>query len=155
MSAWAWAGVGAGAAVASYAAFVLALVLAGKREDARALAGFVPDCAVLLARLARDPRVPRRTKVLLAALAAYLAMPLDLVPDVVPVAGQLDDAILVALVLRAVVRAAGPQVVAERWPGPAVSLRLLLRAAGVSAGSGPARRRRRAPRRSRGPRSAP
>ena len=110
----------AGAAVALllYGAAVLALVLAGRRENARALAGFVPDCVVLVKRLLGDPRVPRRRRVLLVLLAAYLASPIDLVPDVIPVAGQLDDAILLAVVLRAVLRSGGPALLAEHWPGP-------------------------------------
>ncbi len=99
-----------------YAAFVLALVVAGRREDAKALARFVPDCAVLAGRLLRDPRVARRHK--LALLVAYLASPIDLVPDVIPVAGQLDDAILVWLALQAIRRPeGGAQLVREHWPG--------------------------------------
>jgi uncharacterized membrane protein YkvA (DUF1232 family) len=66
---------------------------------------------------------------LLVALMAYLAMPLDLVPDFIPVAGQLDDAILVALVLRGLLRAGGPALVAEHWPGPEQSLAVILRLA--------------------------
>jgi uncharacterized membrane protein YkvA (DUF1232 family) len=115
---------------ALYAAFVGALLLGGRRSGARALAGFVPDCVVLFRRLLGEPRVSRRQRLLLLALIAYLALPLDLVPDVIPIAGQLDDAILVALVLRAVLRAAGPALVHEHWPGPPASLRLILRLAG-------------------------
>jgi uncharacterized membrane protein YkvA (DUF1232 family) len=101
-------------------------------DDARVLARLVPDCAVLLARLLRDPRVPRRHKLLVGALALvpYLAMPFDLIPDFVPVAGQLDDAVLVALVLRRVVRAR-PELVCEHWPGPQSSLEVVLRLADV------------------------
>ena len=124
-----WLLVAAGVLLLLYAAAVVALVVAGRRTDARALAGFVPDCLVLVKRLLGDPRVPRSRKVLCAALVAYLAMPLDLIPDIVPVAGQLDDAILVALVLRSVVRAAGPEIVAEHWPGPERSLQALRRLA--------------------------
>jgi uncharacterized membrane protein YkvA (DUF1232 family) len=113
-----------------YALLVLALVLAGRRDAARALAGFIPDCVVLLRRLAADPRLTRRHKALLAATAAYLAFPIDLVPDFIPVAGQLDDAIIVALVLRRVLRAVGPGPVREQWPGPASSLRVVLKLIG-------------------------
>jgi uncharacterized membrane protein YkvA (DUF1232 family) len=123
------------ATVAAYALALAGLVVAGRRGEARALARLVPDCAVLAGRLARDRRVPRRWRVALVALGAYLALPVDLVPDVIPVAGALDDAILVGLVLRGLVRAAGPGVVAERWPGPPDGLRLVLRAAGVGSGA--------------------
>ena len=115
-----------GGAVALYVLIVLAFVVAGRRTDARAFAGFVPDCMVLFARLLRDRRVPRRSKALLAALVPYLALPFDLIPDFIPVAGQLDDAILVAFVLRRVVRRTDPELLRELWPGPATSLRIVL-----------------------------
>jgi uncharacterized membrane protein YkvA (DUF1232 family) len=114
--------------LALYAAFVAALLVAGRRGQARAVAGFIPDCLVLLKRLAADPRVPRRHKLALGLMIAYLAMPLDLVPDFIPVAGQLDDAILVALVLRWVARG-NRDLVAEHWSGPPSSLALVLRMA--------------------------
>ena len=116
---------------ALWALLVAALFLLGRRDWARAMARFIPDCIVLFRRLLGDERVPRRHKVLLWALLGYLAMPFDLVPDFIPVAGQLDDAIAVALVLRAVLRGAGPGLVREHWPGPPESLALVLRAAGV------------------------
>lgn len=120
-----------GVALALYALFVLALVLAGRRSDARALAGFIPDCLVLVRALLRDPRVPRRRKLLLGGLVAYLLMPIDLVPDFIPVAGQLDDAIVLALVLRSVLRGGGPELVREHWRGPERSLAVVLRLAGA------------------------
>ena len=103
------------------------LLLLGRRSDARALAGFVPDCVRLVRGLLGDPAVPRRSKLALAALVVYLASPVDLVPDFIPVAGQLDDAILLALVLRGVLRRAGEPVVRAHWPGPERSLALVLR----------------------------
>ena len=129
MSIWAWTLVGIGVFLLVYAVLVLVLVVAGRRESARALAGFIPDCIVLCSRLLRDPRVPRRNKLLLLALAGYLALPFDLVPDFIPVAGQLDDAIVVALVLRHFVGAGGDSLIRELWPGPERSLALVLRAA--------------------------
>lgn len=117
----------AAGALLLYALLILALVATGRRTEARALAGFLPDCAVLLKRLAQDPRVPRRAKLALLAAAAYVAFPIDLVPDFIPVAGQLDDAIVVALALRAALRAVPPSVVEEHWPGPPRSLALLLK----------------------------
>jgi uncharacterized membrane protein YkvA (DUF1232 family) len=121
------------AAVALYAAGLVLLVVLGRRGEARAIAGFIPDCLVLFKRLAGDPRVSRRHKALLASLIAYLALPFDLVPDFIPIAGQLDDAILAALVLRVVLRGSGQELVTEHWPGPSRSLRLLLRLASADA----------------------
>ncbi len=129
MAWWAWLLVSLGVALAVWAGLVLWLVAAGRRSDARALATFVPDCVLLVTRLARDPRVPRRRKLLLVGAVAYLASPLDLVPDFIPVAGQLDDAVVVGLVLRHVVRAGGEPLIRELWPGPEQSLALVLRAA--------------------------
>ena len=71
-----------------YGLLALALVLAGRRKDARALAGFVPDCAVLFAGLIRDPTVSRWRKLVLIPLAAYIAMPFDLIPDLIPLPGS-------------------------------------------------------------------
>ena len=127
---WGWFLVGIAVFVVVYAAFVFALVLAARRGDARALATFIPDCIVLVTRLTRDPRVPRRRKLLLFALVGYLALPIDLVPDFIPVAGQLDDAIIVALVLRHFIKAGGEPMIRELWPGPERSLQLILRLAG-------------------------
>src|SRR5437763_5448521 len=109
---------------ALYVFVVVAFVIAGRREAARAVAGFVPDCVVLFSRLLRDKRLPRGDKFLVAALVPYLAMPFDLIPDFVPVAGQLDDAVLVALVLRRVARRNTP-LIREHWPGPESSLNLV------------------------------
>jgi uncharacterized membrane protein YkvA (DUF1232 family) len=118
-----------GVFVSVYLGFVIALVVSGRRSDARALATFIPDCIVLVTRLARDPRIPRRRKLVLLALAGYLALPFDLVPDFIPVAGQLDDAIIVALVLRSFIRRGGESLIRELWPGPGGSLAVILRLA--------------------------
>lgn len=113
-----------------YAVLLLSLVLAGRRSQAAALARFVPDCAVLFRRLIADPRVPRRRKLSLWLLAAYLISPIDLVPDFLPVIGQADDAIVVAITLRYVLRGGGDELIREHWPGPDDSLRAVLRLAG-------------------------
>jgi uncharacterized membrane protein YkvA (DUF1232 family) len=128
---WGWLVVGLGATLVVYAVFVVWLVACGRRTDARALAGFIPDCLVLAGPHARDDRVPRRHKLLLLGLAGYLALPFDLVPDFIPVAGQLDDAIVAALVLRHLIRAGGEPLLRELWPGPEQSLAVLLRLAGA------------------------
>ena len=79
---------------------------------------------------ARDPRVPWYAKALGIAVAAYALSPIDLIPDFIPGIGQLDDAAIAAVVLRGVVRSAGPEVVAEHWPGSSRTLNVVLRLAG-------------------------
>lgn len=83
------------------------------REAVRLL----PDVVRLVARLARDRGLPRGVRVRLWLLLGYLASPVDLVPDVVPVLGWADDAVLVVWVLRTVVRRAGDDALARHWPG--------------------------------------
>jgi undecaprenyl-diphosphatase len=85
---------------------------------------------VLFKRLLADPRVPRRAKVALGLGIGYLALPFDLVPDFIPVAGALDDIVIVAFVLRFALGSAGPALVAELWPGPKESLSVVLAFAG-------------------------
>ena len=109
---------------------VVALVLLGRRALARELAVLVPNLTRLFAGLIRDPRVPLRAKLVLGGTVLYLAMPIDLVPDFVPIAGSLDDAIVAAFALRYVMRAASPEVVAEHWPGDPATLRRILWLAG-------------------------
>jgi uncharacterized membrane protein YkvA (DUF1232 family) len=127
---WGWLLVSLVIVAAIYATFVGWLYARGRREDARAMATFIPDCIVLVTRLARDPRVPRRRKLLLFALVGYLSLPFDLVPDFIPVAGQLDDAVIVALVLRHFVKAGGEPLIRDLWSGPERSLAVILRLAG-------------------------
>lgn len=129
MSGLEWVLVGVGVTVVIYLAFVLTLFLAGRRTDARALAGFIPDCVVLFRRLLADGRVSGWRRAAVVVLIAYLAMPIDLVPDFIPVAGVLDDAIVVALVLRIVLRSGGPELLREHWPGPESSLAVVSRLA--------------------------
>jgi uncharacterized membrane protein YkvA (DUF1232 family) len=127
MPGWQLLALSAAAALVLYAGAVAALLWAGRRTDAVALARFVPDCVVLFRRLLADDRVPRSRKLLLVPLLLYLVTPLDLVPDFIPVVGALDDAIVVALAFRVVLRGAGPGLVRDHWPGPPRSLDLLLR----------------------------
>jgi uncharacterized membrane protein YkvA (DUF1232 family) len=117
--------------VGLYVLGVAALIAAGRREDARALAGFIPDCVVLVSRLARDRRISRPRRAALFMVLGYLALPIDLVPDFLPGIGQLDDAVVLGLALRLVVHGGGTELVREAWPGPEASLTLVLRAAGL------------------------
>jgi uncharacterized membrane protein YkvA (DUF1232 family) len=121
--------IGLGTSVLLYVFFIAFLIVAGRRTTARAVAGVVPDFVVLFRGLLSDPRVPRRRKLVLAAVLPYLALPFDLVPDFVPVAGYLDDAVVVALALRYVLRGTPPGLIEEHWRGPRSSLALVLRLA--------------------------
>jgi uncharacterized membrane protein YkvA (DUF1232 family) len=115
-----------------YAVFVVALIVAGRGRDARDVARFIPDCIVLVRRLLGEPRVHRRQKLLLGALVGYLALPFDLVPDFIPVAGHIDDLLVVVLALRVVLRASGSELLREHWPGPESSLAVVQRLVGVA-----------------------
>jgi uncharacterized membrane protein YkvA (DUF1232 family) len=91
----------------------------------------LPDLLRLLQRLAGDSNVPRAARVRLWLLLGYLAIPVDLVPDLVPVLGYADDAIIVSLVLRSVVRRAGAPVVRRHWRGTDDGLAALARLTGL------------------------
>jgi uncharacterized membrane protein YkvA (DUF1232 family) len=122
----------AGCILVVYSAFVAALIVAGRGRDARDVARFIPDCIVLVRRLLGEPRVHRRQKLLLGALVGYLALPFDLVPDFIPVAGHIDDLLVVVLALRVVLRASGGELLREHWPGPERSLAVVQRLVGVA-----------------------
>ncbi|WP_407936491.1 YkvA family protein [Lentzea tibetensis] len=92
----------------------------------------LPDVLRLIARLARDKELPRGVRVRLWLLVAYLAMPIDLVPDFIPVLGYADDAIVVSLVLRSVVKHAGGQALGKHWPGTPDGLAAVRRLAGLN-----------------------
>ena len=87
----------------------------------------VPDAIRLVHRLARSRELDRGARVRLYLLLGYLAIPIDLVPDVIPVIGYADDAIVIGVVLRSVIRRAGPDIVREHWPGSDDGLALLTR----------------------------
>jgi uncharacterized membrane protein YkvA (DUF1232 family) len=124
-----WLLVGAGVTLLAYLALIAILLIAGRRTEARAFARFIPDCLVLLRRLIGDQNVPRRRKLVLLALVAYLSVPIDLVPDFIPVVGQLDDVLVAALALRYALRSGGPQLLRQHWPGPEQSLEAVMRLA--------------------------
>ncbi|HEY8701375.1 MAG TPA: DUF1232 domain-containing protein [Arthrobacter sp.] len=101
----------------------------GMREALRLL----PDLLTLLRRLIADRGLPRGIRIRLVLLLVYLASPLDLVPDFLPVIGYADDAIIAALVLRSVIRKAGDAPLEQHWPGTPAGLALVRRLAGVTA----------------------
>jgi uncharacterized membrane protein YkvA (DUF1232 family) len=94
----------------------------------------LPDVLRLVERRAADRSLPRALRFRLLALIAYLAMPFDLVPDVIPVLGYADDALVLALVLRSVVRQAGTNALDRHWPGTPQGLLLVKQLAGIPAG---------------------
>lgn len=102
-------------------------------------ARLMPDTLRLLRRLASDRSLPRGVRTRLWLLFAYLAMPLDLIPDFLPVIGYADDAIIVAAVLRSVVRRAGFDAVEQHWPGTPDGLAALSRATRLRPGDGATR----------------
>jgi uncharacterized membrane protein YkvA (DUF1232 family) len=107
-----------GGLILIWAAFVAALWLTMPGEyDVKQTLRLLPDVVRLIKRLAADPDTPRGVRIRLALLLGYLALPIDLIPDFVPVLGYADDAIIVALVLRSATRSAGAEALVKHWPG--------------------------------------
>jgi uncharacterized membrane protein YkvA (DUF1232 family) len=125
--------IGAGVALlAGWLALVVALALVRPKGAPLGEAlRLLPDLVRLLRRLAADPALPRGVRVRLGLLLAYLAMPIDLIPDFVPVLGYADDAIIAAAVLRSVVRRAGVAAVRAHWPGTDDGFAALCRITGL------------------------
>jgi uncharacterized membrane protein YkvA (DUF1232 family) len=120
---------------------LLALLWRARTDEltARTALRLLPDVVRLVRRLAADGSLPRGIRVRLWLLLGYLLMPIDLVPDVIPVLGYADDVIVVAWVLRSVTRRAGADALARHWPGEPAGLALVSRLAGLpSAGTPPA-----------------
>ncbi len=115
--------------LAIYAIAILALFVLGRRVAARTLATLVPNLLALFRGLLRDPRVPIRSKILLWVGVVWIASPIDLLPEFLPVVGPLDDAVVAALVLRYLVRTAGKDVVRDHWHGDPRTLERIMRLA--------------------------
>ncbi len=111
-----WIGTAAAVVVASWGVLVL---LARRLPPglARDLAAFLPDCATAVRRLRKDPRVPRRAKVAVVLAGLWVASPIDLIPEFLPVIGPLDDVVVVALALRYAARQVPREVLLAAWPG--------------------------------------
>ena len=123
----------ASALVASWLALVITLLLVRpKGSPLDDPVRILPDLLRLLRRLMADRTPPPGVRVRLALLMAYLAIPIDLVPDLVPVIGYADDAIITAAVLRSVVRHAGAEAVHRHWPGSDDGFAALRRLTGIS-----------------------
>ncbi|GAA3607084.1 YkvA family protein [Agrococcus terreus] len=133
---WAEALIGLGVAIlATWLALLVALLLARPKGPLlQEAVRLLPDLLRLLRRLAADASLPRGVRWRLAALLVYLAFPIDLVPDFIPVLGYADDAIVVSLVLRSTVRRAGIGAVRAHWPGTEDGFRALTRLTGIGSG---------------------
>jgi uncharacterized membrane protein YkvA (DUF1232 family) len=107
---------------------------AGEHTSLREALRLLPDVIRLVRRLAGDDSLPRGVRIRLWLLLGYLAMPIDLVPDFIPILGYADDAIVVAIALRGVVRRSGPEALRRHWPGGPDGLATVMRLAGVPAG---------------------
>jgi uncharacterized membrane protein YkvA (DUF1232 family) len=115
---------------------LLIVGLAMVRPDGTTLRDAVrilPDAVRLVSRLSRNPALGRTTRFRLLLVVVYLALPIDLVPDFIPVLGYADDAILIGLVIRSLVRRAGPDIIRQTWPGTDAGLDLLAKLCNVPA----------------------
>jgi uncharacterized membrane protein YkvA (DUF1232 family) len=136
MTGYLWADVLIGAAVAlmlTWLLLVIALTFGRPRgkllsESMRRL----PDLLRLLRRLAVDRSQPAGVRVRLGLLLAYLATPIDLIPDFIPVLGYDDDAIIVTIALRRVARRTGIDELRRHWPGTEDGFAAVCRLTGVS-----------------------
>ena len=78
---------------------------------------FIPNMLLLSVRLLADPRVPAVDRALLGGAIVYAIIPFDLIPDMIPFVGQIDDAYLIALTLLRLMERTDPEVVREHWSG--------------------------------------
>jgi uncharacterized membrane protein YkvA (DUF1232 family) len=121
--------VGLGIAIGLMLASWAVLVVLAKRLPPgvmRDLAAFIPDCVTTVRRLRKDPRVPRKAKIAVVFAGLWVASPIDLIPEFLPVIGPLDDIVVVALCLRYAARKVPRDVLLQAWPGePALIERLL------------------------------
>ncbi|MET8429605.1 YkvA family protein [Nocardia sp. NPDC004860] len=122
----------AAALLLTWLAFVVALVIVRPRGSLlRESLRILPDTMRLIRRLAADRSLPRGIRVRLWLLLAYLASPIDLIPDFLPVIGYADDAIIITAVLRSIVRRAGIEPVRQHWPGTEDGFSALTRLTGL------------------------
>lgn len=127
----------AAALVLAWLALIVALIVVRPRGSLlREALRLLPDVLRLIRRLAADKDLPRGVRIRLGLLLAYLALPIDLIPDFIPVLGYADDAIVVTAVLRGVVRRAGLEAVRAHWPGTPDGFTAVTRLTGIPAGNG-------------------
>ena len=102
------------------------------RQLIRDAALMLPNLVKLVGRLLTDPRVSRRSKIVLGFAAAYVASPIDLVPEFIPVIGWADDVIFMMFAIDSLIERAGHEVVAEHWDGPGDLLGMIREVTGVA-----------------------
>ena len=123
----------ASAMLLAWVALLIALVIVRPRSGLlREALRLLPDVLRLVRRLAADTSQPRGVRIRLVLLLIYLASPIDLIPDFIPVLGYADDAIIVTAILRTVVRRAGLPAVRAHWPGTDDGFAALARLTGLS-----------------------
>lgn len=113
--------------IAIWILVVVVLVVVGRFVLARELALLLPNLIRLFGGLLRDARVPLRAKIVLAVATVWLASPIDLIPEFIPIVGSVDDAVVAALALRFVLRTTDGAIVREHWRGDPATLERLLR----------------------------
>jgi uncharacterized membrane protein YkvA (DUF1232 family) len=123
-----------GVTIAVWAVAIAVLYVMGRRMVALKLARAIPDVLALFRGLLADPRTPLGSKIVVGLGFLYLLNPIDLIPEFVPVIGPFDDVIVMALVLRHLVKRAGRQTVVEHWRGEPATLVTVLRLAGLRGG---------------------
>jgi len=119
--------IGVVCALALWLVAIVVLVALGKRSQARELVAVIPNLVVLFRGLLADPRVPRSSKRWLWFALVWCISPIDLIPEFIPVAGPLDDAIVATLVLRHVLRRTDRAVLADHWHGNPATLDAIVR----------------------------
>ncbi len=127
MTLWQWALIAL--AIFVLLGLVAAATLALIKRKASRLAGQAPEVRVLCQGLIDDPRVLPHHRLVLRALARYLDLPLDLIPDFIPIVGRLDDAVITALAIRVAMRSANAELIRQHWPGPQPPPRSIVRRA--------------------------
>jgi uncharacterized membrane protein YkvA (DUF1232 family) len=113
--------------IAIWVVVAIVLVIVGRAVLARELALILPNLIRLFGGLLRDPRVPLRGKIVVGIASLWLASPIDLIPEFIPIVGSLDDAIVAAIALRFILRTTDGAVVREHWHGDPATLERVLR----------------------------
>ncbi len=98
--------------------WIVMIVLARRLPPglAKDMATVLPACVTTARRLRKDPRVPRRVKLVVAFAGLWVLSPIDLIPEFLPVIGPLDDIVVVALALRYAAKRIPPEALVEAWP---------------------------------------